>query len=507
MARRWTGEREKCFVPDDLDLRREREYLERHPAPRDIDDYVENITTVRSQEEIEHRNKLIQEIRASNGQFEHLNLTAINYNTLTFGGVFSNILMSYLLEYRVKVPEIDFKVYHQIPIEYFWIALKSEDDIDLSADVKKLHVYTLKIFTNQWLFQSKFKEYIDAWRSKSLGISYPQPSDPVDSDHVLIKPGVLVTRRCAILKLKLNNKGKLDGHEIFMFWQIHMERDDFIIEYGICDNLKIHSFYQPSKGMNFNFHDVIREAFREYLDDNHVVYSKIKFIFIENRLPGTIDDQLHYNNMEYTCMTTTRRAILYFAIFYDIFKLDYNDDFEHEIHHSALQDGTDLTQKEILFLRNYMGYTHYMNKMMDWVLSSPLLWPEYDPSLPDALQARPTRERPLCIVLFPVGFKYQFPCMFLGENELNLNKVDFWTELEGKSGFDTTYISIYNFFEECSTQYFFHMDGGEVFRPAPELPSDDGGHCVVSAAADIGDFSSVLSALHKRLAILELSAV
>ena len=57
MAKRWSSRRETIFDSDEFDLKREREYFDRHPAPRDMSDYVEHISIVRSEEEIKHRKK------------------------------------------------------------------------------------------------------------------------------------------------------------------------------------------------------------------------------------------------------------------------------------------------------------------------------------------------------------------------------------------------------------------------------------------------------------------
>lgn len=483
-------------------MKKEREYLDKHPAPRDMGDYVENITTVRSKEEIEHRNKMIEEIRGSDTTQEQMNFatTEINYNTNLMGKLFSNIFMSYLLEHRVKVPEIDFKVYSPTAVRYFRYTMKTEEGTDLSEEEIRINKATLREYTKQWLVQSKIKDYIEAWRLKNVTISTPRPSAP-ETGSVCIKPGVLITRRCALLSLVFYDKTIL-GHQNFMFWQIREEKGVVFIEYGICDNLKIHTHYQPMKGMNFNFHDVIREAFCEYLRDYYVDNIEIRFYFIENWLPFDTFDQLHYKELSYTCLSAARRAILYFAIFYDIFRLDYNDDMEHEIEHGALRDKQELTRKEILYVRNFMGYTHYMNKMIEWVLSSPLIWPVYDPSLPEARQARPTRERPLCIVLFPIGYQNQAPADVFLRNNGELDRFDVWTEFNDALYDDMSYIELYNFFERRRTRYYFHMDGGEVFRP--ERSEYDGSTCAVSAAADFPNLFGALSALHQRLKVLEM---
>ena len=54
---------------------------------------------------------MIDTIRGSDRTQEQLSfeIKEIHYNTHTFGRVFSNIFMSYLLDYRVKIPNIDFK--------------------------------------------------------------------------------------------------------------------------------------------------------------------------------------------------------------------------------------------------------------------------------------------------------------------------------------------------------------------------------------------------------------
>lgn len=506
MAKRGSDRREARFDPEELDMRREREYLYRHPAPRDMDDYFEHVMTVRSEEEVEHRKRMIEEIRGSNTIQEqmHFEKMEINYNTHSLGRIFSNILMSYLLDHRVKVRDIDFTAYQQRAVLNFSVSLKTKEGTDVLADEVEDDQATLREYTKQWLNQSRFKDYIEAWRLKSGGNSIVHSSMPhEDTDSVRINPGVLVTRRCALISLHHYCKNRICGHENFMFWQIREETGVVMIEYGICDNLKIDEIYQPMKGINWNFHDVIEEAFREYLRDCPVDNMKVSFVFIENLLPCTNVDQLHYNSFSYVCMAVARRGLLYFAIFYDIYRLDLNEDMEHFVSHEDLRDGGELTRKQMLYVKNYTAYTHYMNKMIEWVLSSPLLWPVYDPLLAEELQVRPTRERPLCIVLFPDGYDYEVPFNVYEEHHGNLNHLNVWTDMNGESCMGVTYISLYNFFDERITRYYFHMDGGEVFRP--EMSEYEGSTCAVSAAADFSELSCVMSALHQRLKVLELT--
>jgi len=294
---------------------------------------------------------------------------------------------------------------------------------------------------------------------------------------------------------------ELQDHELLLYWQIRVVNEDIMLEFGVCDNLNIWLDYKVIQKRNYNFHELMQEALKEFLQSHSdVPIIAMKFRAIKNSLPGTILNQKYHKNIDYQCMSITRRAILYFAIFYDIFKLDANKNMEHLVPCEEFDSTEPSSKPQLSYKKNLMAYTHYMNRMIDWLLKSPLIWPEFDSALPVQPQTKPTRARPVCSVLFAEGYKNSSPCEMYRNFQSVLEKDSLFIEMNE----ETAYITLYNNFDKQRQRYYFQWEGDEVFKPEPRPTDAPQRTCNISASVNTQDITAILYTLHARLLQLEL---
>ena len=141
---------------------------------------------------------------------------------------------------------------------------------------------------------------------------------------------------------------------------------------------------------------------------------------------------------------------------------------------------------KMLFIANILAYTHFMNKMLKFLLSSQLIWPKPGQDIP-------TKSHPVCSVYMPDEFCHMSPDKAV-ETMLAGNPVNLVVKLNK----DVAYITLHNNFNNKSTKYYFQWEGDPVFKPKhpAERPN-----CTISSLL------GTLSALHERLRVLELADV
>ena len=485
------------FDPE-LDTIRKQEFFDKHVEPGESE-YYKNITIKRSDAEIKHRLELIQTFVDDRDPRENFIFNNnMNYNGANSGLPLSNILLSFMLNNVVKVPEIDLKVYIPSVDGLFVLNLKNENSQDITKEITDKNKEALKQYVLNWIQESQLLEHVRECSSKESRKYHTRSVSR--KSHVTMDSRVIVIRRCAILNLQLLFRNKSCGHCVLIYWQLRKNTTDYILEYGICDNLRLFD-YDTHLGMNFDFHVEIMQSFQKYFTDHPLGQIQHFYRFILNPLRGITFDQEHHKQMRYTCIPVSRRAILYFAIFYDIFKLNDNKDIEHRVAFSDMSLEHSLTPQQILFIKNFKAYTHYMNRMMDWLLKSPLIWPLYDPSFSDASEPKHDMSMPLCIVLFAEEYMaYTTPVEYLKWIKSSSKSEPFFIEMNK----DKAYLILCNVIDNSQRRYYFQWEGDEVFRPEPYPAIAPQDTCTVSTQFKDREIYSIVSMLHARLLRMEL---
>lgn len=455
----------------EADKTRKRDFYEKYKTPYSAE-YEGEIRKTLTDEVIENRLQVIERGCGQNAPEEDVVFKNDSmYNSARFGWPLIKILMCYLLSMKVKVPEIDLKVYYPKPICKFLFATRDKNEI-FSEDLNKLSKKVFRFFVTNFLWHTQLHLYVSKYMSSSKKQRQASHSDATD-DEVTVEEETLVVRRCMQLSVGIFSGNITEAHALFLFWQLRRTEHGFALEYGVCDNLSLED-YEVSEGCNFDFHQEIRTAFRDFLTENATYSDSFTFHFIELYMYTTKITQMLHSDLSYECISASNRALLYCAVLYDIFQM-------HQNHLIESLQVSESKHASYIMRRNVVAYQHYMNKMINWMLESKLIWPEYDPNLPVQSQTMPTPERPTCQVYFVGDF-----------HEINLDKFDKYqhTPLQQQPTFmnemneTQAYFTLYNVVTKEITFYYFQWDGDQVFSPSRYHDYVKHDTCSISAHCD-----------------------
>lgn len=206
-----------------------------------------------------------------------------------------------------------------------------------------------------------------------------------------------------------------------------------------------------------------------------------------NTLSGYEIPQENHNPFSYECMSTARRAAIFASLFRNFTDFDKIEEATSDSKNEEAQTLEEIKDKiEVSFFPNLFSfhikaYLHHMNRMMEWALSSPLLWP-----LPG--QKQPTKDRPICVVQHQSFYRFfpihnDRPCIAMDENIANF--------------------ILYNCYKKREYIYDFSYDGPEPFVLRSLLnPPPQREFCAVSSQYE-SDLRELTAGLATRLRLLE----
>lgn len=447
-------------------------------------EFMTDVVTVRTEADFNRRSEIIKRLRKARrdvpNEIIELSLNEIANNMDYFGGFFSNILMSYIIKKLSFQNEID----HKLHCSFQLLAYKIHKRMIMYKDNPINHPNSEQEIKK--LFAEFFRRtHVNRFFKKS-GIDY---YTGLHKTKKVVRCTLLFDFYFMVDFNSSNNKIIYKGHEMLFYWQIELKRDVPMLEFGACDNLDMEYYKANVFGLNLNIFDIFKKAFDDVMKEEKI---EIPFYyrFINNNLSLWIKKENKYKDFNYRCMTAARRAVIFASLFHDFddFRVieDKKPGTDAEVHTSITERaarGTEYTTSS-LFLYHLHAYMHHINRMMEWALSSPLLWPEPG-------QTEPTSERPIC-VLYSELFKRETPqsceaqCVVLN--------------------FRPLHTKLYNFFNGQTYTLDFSYDGPEAFVVRrTEAPTPDTGpqYCVVSSQFE-RDLRAVTAGLAARLRALEV---
>jgi len=192
----------------------------------------------------------------------------------------------------------------------------------------------------------------------------------------------LVVRKSLFVDVTVNDKTRYtevdqayrhEGHEFLVYWQIRKDDSVTYFECGIHDNQGIDSAaYDYSSGRNINIHDQIHLIMKRFCENYPTKLSKsMDFQFNRNRLPIIVIPDVN-PPLQYTCTSAARRAAIYGSLLYNFHRSLGAEEVNHGLHMTI--DESLATER--VFIKHLYGYIHQMNRMMEWIMKSKLIWPK-----------------------------------------------------------------------------------------------------------------------------------
>lgn len=475
------------FDPAQFDRDGKREFFAKY-TPDTTEEYVGEIRLKRSDEEIRNRLDIIRRASDRLTPVEDIEFkSACTYTTSNFERALSDVLLSYLLGNRVKVPAIDLKVFKFRMADRFNVSKMIALHHPEPSSVVDERITVFTFFMKHWLWQSKLDQYVKKFLSPHKERRVEPSADT--ADDVQFHADTQVVRRCLPFSINMFCGIKNVCHSLFVFWQIRREEaGNLVLEYGVCDGLHTSNYEFLD---NYDFHSVFKTAFREFLTEHGVYSDSFTFRFIYTSLKTKEFDQSIHKKIRYTCVSECHRMLLYFAVLYDVFQMHRRESFEDQYNSTAP------TASSFLLTRNFKAYQHYMNKMVNWLLESELIWPA-------PAQTTPTEDRPVCIVKFPGHSREGFASFYrLWAQYPFAEQENACAVMDGRAD----HITLYNILTKEYKLYYFQWDGDQVFSCSLMPLHGQNDRCVVSSIYSAHDLDSILTALRTRVSALERSRV
>jgi len=418
-------------------------------------------------------------------------------NNSTFIGAFlSDILMSYMVTSIVKNP--------LIKMDFYGLNNKCRFEISKFQLNPYLTPLDPQIVTaREKMIEHFFLKWLDFTGPGELLHDYVNKGGTFSVNQFPRKTLVIRKTICMSLSGLLPNTPptnlEMIGHEILIFWQIRKTETGHITEFGIIDNLP-RSHYEVENGLNIDFFTMIQHQMRAHLAKHvtmpelRAISMRVTYMYIQNNLPLTTFDRPRMPKFCFQCTTAARRALLYLSMFYDITKLvreaQLLEDltvFGLPVNYDQSQDplflqlvnlakqlwrgapAVSYTDPQLLFRSNVNFYVHHIYRMMNWIATTPLIWPEQG-------QTAPTESHPMCQITFDAE-RRSIPDEF--EHFLTGSGPHFH-----KKTMEKTFITLYDCYRQTPRIFWFHEDG-EPFRE--ERPCMDDKHrCSVQSEFFLG---------------------
>ena len=417
-------------------------------------------------------------------------------NSTFIGAFFSDILMSYMVTSIVRNP--------LIKMDFYGLNNKCRFEIwkfNLNPYLTRLDPQFVR--SREILLEQFFLEWLDFTKLGELLHDYVNKGGTFSVNQFPRKTLVIRKTICMSLRAIFPNTPpknlEFDGHEILIFWQIRKTEIGHITEFGIIDNLpKEH--YEVENGLNIDFFTMFQGQMRVHLAKHvtmpelRAVSMRVVYMRIQNNLPLTKFDRPGMPHFCFQCTTAARRGLLYLSIFYDISKLvreaELLEDltvFGLPVNYDQSQDplflqlvnlakrlwrgapAVSYTDPQLLFRSNVNFYVHHMYRMMNWIATTPLIWPEHG-------QTAPTESHPMCQITFDAerrSIPGEFERFLIGSGPHFHKKT-----------MEKTFITLYDCYRQTPRIFWFHEDG-EPFRE--ERPCMDDKHrCSVQSEFFLG---------------------
>ena len=410
--------------------------------------------------------------------------------------MFSNIIMSYLISNKLMVPAIDFAAYAGISLLNVSISKKKLNGEPENKETIQESIDTLRDYAINFLQVSNIFSYFNA------------DGTPSRKTLDLFEMKVKIIRRMAYLKLLIIDKQGdsffLTGHALVIEWEItQTSQTTFHVNFNIIDNLPFH--YYTYNDYNVDVQHILLGS----MNDNFK--SKIKNILIRNeifrnKLPMNRNDTEDGLSFPYTCWSCARRALLYGAILEDQSLFERENALETYVPIEQIinyKKRKILSATEARYANNLMMYVNSINKIIEFLMTNPLIWTDRDLLAVDPQEIASTLPFPIYTIdTTPFTFltvKYYHDLKFKKYSNMPL-----FVNLSN----DTSKITLVNTDSKHhdKKEFYFDLDQPTAFSTTPpalfdERPPD---YCTVSTQYNKQLIHSIRH-LHARLLRLELA--
>lgn len=335
-----------------------------------IDNHMQWQVKYRSDEEVERRNEILVKKYGNITQIDSIFLKKKNL-TLERVYMFSNIMMAHLLANKLMVPSIDLKLYAPVCIQSILIKKRDLDNKLLSnVDIKET-IDIINDYVKNFLQESEIFSYFNPDNTPSRKLS----------DILDLK--VKVVRRMAFFNVRLLVKEgdsiRQVGHEFVIAWEIiPMTKDNVYVNFNVIDN--IFSLQYTIHDLNVDVHKIILDTMSETFRSKHKdIFTRNEILV--NYLPSNKNVMENGFSLPYTCMSCARRAVLYCAILQDQSILERENALETYVPIEQIinyKKRKILSTTETRYANNLMMYVNSMNKIIEFIMTNPLIWTDRD---------------------------------------------------------------------------------------------------------------------------------
>lgn len=429
----------------------------------DIVEDIFEVDLVKSDEEVNQRKKIIEGYRKKSGFPENtieMGEAYLTYNSWHFGHQLSNLLTGYLIAHKVKIPQIDHKVYTGTGIFGFQFYKVNSDYLHFDQKSTNARLKAFELAIIQWLDQSELRRFLTGDSVEQWG-AREQNSE------------LLVVRRSMIVDFhftgKVRGEGegldengrpklKIKGHTMLFFWHAVKTKGDDLIEHGLADNLYDHKneSYGFSKKLNADFYNLFNAVFKKYCR-RYIgeLADEMEMVGLQNNIPCAVYETKKNKKIDFTCFTINRRMLIYFSLMYNVRNVNMLVEY--------VREEDDVSP---IFLVHMSLYLHHMDRMMYWLLNSALIWPKKG-------QTEPNKWRPCCIVRSCRPFELEYMADIV-------KKYGEKTRLCVELNEETACLDLFDPVRERILKCWFKWDGERAFSSKESFDE----RCLVQAVMD-----------------------
>ncbi len=459
-----------------------------------IDNHMQWQVKYRSDEEVERRKEiLIARLKHEPG----LDSGFLKKSLLTLEHlyVYSNMVMAYLLGYKLIVPTINLKLYAPVSIHRMSIEKKDLTGADLQEEDRKKKLHILTDHVADFFLVSGIITYLS------------KDGTPTSKLKEFVTSNVKIVRRVALIGIQKLTKSQDDsiisvGHELIMMWELNISNPDNIhVTFVVMDNLPTF-YYYVDDGLNFDLHKIILDAMSFFFTSKIQNVTTTKEMRVNN-LPMNKNFVADNFSVPYTCTAAARRAVFYLAILEDKSIIETENSVETFVpiqHIINVKKRKKLSVTEKRYASNLMMYVNCLNKIVDFLMTNTLLWTDKnlltaDPS--EIVYANP----------FPIYTINQLPYSLLNVNNYYETMYKKYKEckLHLELNLERTKIVFTKSEPYDRKEFYFTMDNSSAFSETlPDSTSSPPDYCTVSTQYN-KQLIHTIRQLHARLLRLELA--
>lgn len=454
-----------------------------------VDDSMDWTVKYRTDAEVDKRDEIIVARYGINVKEDSRGLTQDRMN-LQYSSVYSNMIMSYLLSKKIKVRDIDLRAYYTKCFHTLSLAKREAggSNAPLPAAQVERQVQLLKLYTKLFLSESLLMDYL---------LTSGSPSPKLTGCWDL---GVVHVRRALMVCVHLLYQKQYMGHELVVMWEIKRISDtsNFEIVLYVIDNLPSSSY--TADDLNIDLHQTMIDCMLEEITLRAFASRPaVSVRAIRTTLPGESYAPPGGSEVSYSCMSISRRAVLYSAMLPNLNLLGVMDALESFVPMEQIMNikkRKKMSPTETRYAYHLMMYVRCLYSIFNYILQCPLIWTSRDLLSLNAEEV--AREKPFPIYLVSFVFYNGLPL------DEFMSQYRTWPGNNGKFFLDFAQCDsfiLYNADTHQEKKLTFDMENPKVMiERSLEYDSSAGDYCTIMSRCDL---LGRLRDMHVRLLSLE----